>query len=203
MLPPALSRRPAHRVRVALAAIAAAGALSATGASAAPITYAGHLASGVTSIGAVDADTGPWGGAAGWQFWTFDAKLFDQVTITVERLDGALDPVIGVWFGQEADSAAYFDMASDSLASTWMGRGDDELPAFVPGGANGDARVQFTSLFTGRFVVAVADHALTPGGTSSMDYRITLAVPEPSTYAQLAAGLLLMGSLTWLRAKRR
>ena len=195
-------RRPAHGLRATLAALAAAGALSATGASAAPITYAGHLAGGVTSIGSVDADTGPWDGAAGWQFWTFDAKLFDQVSITVERLDGALDPVIGVWFGQEADTAAYFDMSSDSLASTWMGLGDDELAAFVPG-AGGDARVQFTSLFTGRFVVAVADHALTPGGTSSMDYRITMAVPEPSTYMQLAAGLLLMGGLAWTRAKRR
>ncbi|MCH2242565.1 MAG: hypothetical protein MK041_11705, partial [Aquabacterium sp.] len=192
----------AHGLRATLAALAAAGALSATGASAAPITYAGHLAGGVTSIGSVDADTGPWDGAAGWQFWTFDAKLFDQVSITVERLDGALDPVIGVWFGQEADTAAYFDMSSDSLASTWMGLGDDELAAFVPG-AGGDARVQFTSLFTGRFVVAVADHALTPGGTSSMDYRITMAVPEPSTYMQLAAGLLLMGGLAWTRAKRR
>lgn len=202
MLSPTFPRRPPHGLRAALAAIAAAGALSANGASAAPIPYAGHLANGVTAIGSVAADTGPWGGAAGWQFWTFDANLFDQVSITVERLDGALDPVIGVWFGQEADASAYFDMSSDSLASTWMGLGDDELAAFVPG-AGGDARVEFTSLFTGRFVVAVADHALTPGGTAAMDYRITLAVPEPATYMQLAAGLLLMGTLAWTRAKRR
>lgn len=202
MFSPPFLRRRARGVRAALAAVAAAGALAATSASAAPLTYAGHLANGVTAIGSVDADTGPWDGAAGWQFWTFDAKLFDQVTITVERLDGALDPVIGVWFGQETDTSAYFDMGSDSLASTWMGLGDDELAAFVPG-AGGDARVQFTSLFTGRFVVAVADHALTPGGTAAMDYRITMAVPEPATYLQLAAGLLMMGSLAWLRTKRR
>lgn len=199
---PALLRRPALGLRAALAALATAGALSATGASAAPLSYAGHLLNGVPVTGTVAADTGPWSGAAGWQFWTFDAQLFDTVTLTVERLDGALDPVIGVWFGQEADTSAYFDMASDSLATTWMGLGDDELPAFVAG-AGGDARVQFTSLFSGRFVVAVADHALTPGGGSAMDYRITLAVPEPSTYLQLAAGLLMMGSLAWLRTKRR
>lgn len=185
--------------KLALAWLLASGAA----AHAAPISYAGHLGLGGSAIGSVDADTGPWTDGSGWQFWTFNANLFDQVTITVERLSADLDPVFGVWFGQEADTSAYFDMSSDSLASTWIGMGDDELPAFTVGGLGGDGKLEFTSYTSGTFVIAVADHLLTPGGLSDMPYRVTVAVPEPETYAQLVAGMLLLGGLSIARRNRK
>ncbi len=157
---------------------------------AAPLTYAGHLAGPSSVIGTAAPDSGPYGSADSWQFWTFDAIVNVDVTIMVERLASGLDPVFGVWFGQESDTTSYFDMFSSSLHTAWMGAGDDELGASPLGGPGGDALLTFTPPGTGRFVIAVGNYADAVG---PLDYRLTVnAVPEPGTYAMLGAGLLVL-----------
>jgi hypothetical protein len=156
-------------------------------AQAVPVVTAGHLGQGGSAIGSVDADTGPWTSADGWQFWTFEADLGDHVVVTVEHLSPDLDPVFGVWFGTESDTSQYYDMGSDSVSSTWFGMGDDGVGTL-------DGRVEFTSLVSGIFTVAVADHELTPGGSNDMAYRISV-VPEPATYALMLAGLAGLAAL--------
>jgi hypothetical protein len=155
-----------------------------------PVTHAGHLGGSSSVIGSAGPGSGPYDAADSWQFWTFDAIVNVDVTIMVERLAAGIDPVFGVWFGQEADTASYFDMFSSSLHTAWMGAGDDELGSNPLGGPGGDALLTFTPPGTGRVVIAVGNYADAAG---PLGYRLTVnAVPEPGSYAMLGAGLLAL-----------
>lgn len=196
----------AQRKVFAGAAMAALLAISQSAHSEMP-AYAGHLDFGGIGTGAVTADSGPFGTPELWSFWTLNVPFTSEsvpfsapVTITVRRLVADLDPVIGVWLGQESDTANYFDMASDALTSTWYGMGDDELPANVGTGPGGDARVSFTATLPGTYVVAVADYAFNGSSGGELPYQITAAIPEPETYALMLAGLGLVG---WAASRRR
>jgi hypothetical protein len=199
----------AQRKTLIGAAVAALMALSQPAHSAAPV-YEGHLGAGGVANGMVSPDSGPFGTPQLWDFWTLTVPFASDpvpfsapVTVTVRRLDANLDPVIGVWFGEEADVGNYFDMASDALTSTWFGMGDDELPANLGSGPGGDARVSFSAALPGTYVIAVADHTLaaTPGG--QLAYQITASVPEPETYALMLAGVGLVGMAASRRRKPR
>jgi hypothetical protein len=168
-----------------VAAVAAACAMGA--AQAAPPLIAGSLGAGGTVAGSAAPSSGPYGPAANWQFWTFEAVANLNVTVTVLRQAAALDPVFGVWYGVDTDTANYFDMFSSSVNTTWFGSGDDELPAAVPGGPGGDARLTFTPLASGTYLVAVGNFA---SANDALGYQLSVAaVPEPGTYALFAAGL--------------
>lgn len=170
-----------------LAGIAAgAAALYAGGAQAVPIVYEGTLQNFQSTTGNASPDSGPFGDASGWSFWKFDAWFTNTVQIFVGRLVGDLDPVMGVWFGTEFDTDNYFsDMTSSSLFTTLVGFGDDERPANVAG-FGGDPYIKFIAPATGTYVVAVADHSFSPTTAADLSYRITLAIPEPGTFALAA-----------------
>ncbi len=186
----------------ALAALIAAAAAAAMPASAAAPVYAGTIGSGEYS-GAVDADTGPFAQASGWQFWKFSAPAFTDIRIEITPLDAALDPIVAAWFGEESDVANYFDMTSDSLTTSFMGFADG-ASMFAPSGAGEPAVLSFnTGGLAGTFVVAVADHELTPGGSAGMAYTMTAAVPEPETWLQMGLGGALLAGLGLRRKSRR
>jgi hypothetical protein len=155
---------------------------------AAPVSYQGSLNGGI-GFGNASADSAPFGDASSWQFWSFDAVFGQKIDITVSRLIGVLDPVLGVWFGTEADTDFYFDnMTADSLFTTLVGFGDDELPpAFA--GPGGDPFVSFIAPATGAYVLAIADHSFVPTTASALPYQVSLEVPEPGTLALTALAL--------------
>lgn len=174
----------------------AGGLLVAAATQAAPVSYQGTLTTGTFS-GSVAADSGPWSDGANWSFWQFSAPFLADVTITVTPSSAAFDPVIAVFYGTEADTAAYWDLrtGTDSV-HVGFADGPDE---FLPGGPGEAATLRFNNVYGGgTFVLAIADYA--DGlGQGSLGYTITAAVPEPGTYALMLGGIALLG----LTARRR
>ncbi|HKY01619.1 MAG TPA: hypothetical protein VJM53_03625, partial [Burkholderiales bacterium] len=171
------------------AAAAGVAALCVSNAYAVPVSYQGSLTGGGVGFGNATADSGPFGDASGWQFWSFDAVFGQKIDIKVSRLIGVLDPVLGVWFGAEADTDNYFgDMTSSSLFTTLVAFGDDEMLPNVAG-LGGDPFLSFIALGTGTYVFAIADHSFDPTTTGALPYQVSLEVPEPGTLA--LAGLAL------------
>ena len=197
----ALARKLRRRIRAWITAGVLATGLAAPGAHAIPVSYAGDLGAGGSAAGVAAPDSGPFGTPELWDFWTVSAPFGAKVAITVRRLAADLDPVFAVWLGQEADTAAYFDMFSDSVNTTWFGAGDDELAANVAGGPGGDAFVSFTAMAAGTYVIGVADHTFTPTTAGNLPYLITAAVPEPSTALLLLGGLAAACSLRTRRKR--
>ncbi|MBA2721564.1 MAG: PEP-CTERM sorting domain-containing protein [Methylibium sp.] len=180
----------------------AAGLFAAGTVQAAPISFAGTLAAGSIESGSVLAESGPFGNGDNWSFWQFSVPFLEPVSITVTPLSAGFDPIVGVWYGIESDTANYFDMLSSSLNTTFAAGADGSGP-FDLGGVGEPATVSFDNVFgTGPFVLAIADYA--DGlGSGSLDYRIsvTAPIPEPQTYALMGLGLALMAGM--MRARRR
>lgn len=186
------------RLAAAAATALAATLIAATPAQAVPVSYVGSLAPSGSVTDFATPDSGPFADASGWRFWTFNATFGQSVSIVVQRLVAALDPVIGVWFGQETDTDNYFgSMTTDSLFTTNVGFGDDELPANVAGGPAGDALVSFIAPASGTYVLAVADSTFTPTQISQLGYRVSLSVPEPGSLALI--GIAAFGALALRR----
>jgi len=187
--PATLARQLRHSLRALLTAGALAWGLAAQSVHAIPLSYTGDLGTGRSATDAAAPDSGPFGTPEVWDFWTVSAPLGAKVTISVQRLVADLDPVFGVWFGQETNTASYFDMFSDSVNTTWFGAGDDELLANLVGGPGGDALLSFIAVVPGTYVIAVADHTFTATTSGNLPYLITAAVPEPSTALLLLGGI--------------
>ena len=175
-----------------LAAAALAGLLSA-GAHAAAPTIAGQLSSG-THQGSVAAESYfHIGGAENWSFWTFDAAFLTDVSITVTPNDSSFDPVIAVWYGIEPDTANYFDLTSSSLLTVFVAGSDGSASNPFAGAGEAASLSFFNDYGNGPFVLAIADWQ-DGAGAGALGYTITASVPEPSTWAQLALGLGLLGA---------
>ena len=73
-------------------------------AQAVPVVSNGDLTNGVLQSGAMAVDSLLF--PAIWDFWTFNANAGDNITVTGRRIPTGSnnDPVIGVWFGIEADT---------------------------------------------------------------------------------------------------
>jgi hypothetical protein len=154
-------------------------------AQATPIAYT-PLVSGDTA-GSVAAESGPFGGAENWSYWTFDLEFLKKATITVTPISADFDVVIAVFYGQEADSDFYADMLSGGLTSVPVDFADGLTPFDT--GVGVPAQVRFTNTFgNAPFVLAIADY--TDGlGASPLDYTISAQIPEAQTLALMLAGL--------------
>ncbi len=168
---------------VALSLAAAGNAL------AAPPVYQGTLTSG-SFEGSVAAESGPWGTPESWSFWQFSADFFSDVSIVVTPRDPSHDVYIAVWYGLESDTANYFNMASGSLNTVFVGSADG-LSLFAPDGAGEPAALSFVNHYgNGVFTLAVADY-VDGQGSGMLPYTVAAVVPEPATAALWLAGLAL------------
>lgn len=175
-----------------LAAAALVGLLS-SGAQAAAPTIANQLSSG-TQQGSVAAESYfHVGGAENWSFWTFDAAFLTEVSITVTPGDAAFDPIIAVWYGIESDTANYFDLTSSSLNTLFVAGSDGSESNPFAGAGEAASLSFFNNYGNGPFLLAIADWQ-DGSGSGALAYTITASVPEPSTWAQLALGLGLLGA---------
>ena len=143
-------------------------------------------------LGTVQAESGPWGTANLWSFWSFEVPFFGEATITVTPNESEIDIVMAVWYGLESDVSIYFDMSTGSLNSVFVGSADDNLNGV------GESLSFLNEYGSERFVLAIADYK-DEMGFGQLGYTITAAVPEPETYAMLLAGLGLIG----VAARRR
>ena len=160
-------------------------------AQAVPVTYQGVLVSGVAATGTAGGFSLFLDDGANVSFWRFQASAGDRVTFAVDRLSANFDPALSLYFGvTSADTSAFLGSAS------WGGLGyigglDDERPAFLLPGPNGDPFGGFTVASTGMYTVAVGGGLSTDAGRYS--YRILMTdvspVPEPETAALFLVGL--------------
>ena len=140
----------------------------------------------------------------GVQFWQFDATAGSDVTLSVNRLNGNLDPALSFYEGTTSADTSTFNSAGSFGGLTYIGSLDDEAPPFVgPTGFTGDPLGTFADR---------DDRRLHRGGRrqrqhrygGAYPYRITMSVgaapvPEPSALALMAVGL---ASLAFLRRRR-
>ncbi|ARU55349.1 hypothetical protein OLMES_1267 [Oleiphilus messinensis] len=155
-------------------------------ANAVPVVYQGELVYGMTKTGSI---TDPF--ATGTDWWFFHANTGDVITLTVNRLDPALNPSFSVYFGLQNDT----DLLSPVVAFA-----DDELQE-LPGmeGLFADPQLEsFSVSKTGTYSVAVNNES--QDQNEPLDYQIELSegeVPAPATLALL--GIAAIG----MRVSRR
>lgn len=180
-------------------------------ASADPITFQ-ILPSGVPTAG--DLTTlSVYDNAKFADYWVFWATAGDNITVMVERVDGALDPAQWIYFGSYSDSAdPGFTTNGITLGtgSEFIVFGDDEMAPAVPG-PWGDPRSMFIAPTEGWYTVAVTSFLSGPvPGDGDYDYLITVRGntgipkyapnPEPGTMILLSGALAAAGA--WRRRRR-
>ncbi len=181
---------------------------------AAPVVYEGTLSLGGTLTGSLKEGnvTDP----AQWDLWRFSAPAGRMIELTVRRLSGAMDPLMGLWSGLEADTDDYANppdlpgrisagtatvadtgLSRDGLLSSNIGSGDDQLTPGVPG-PFGDPRITLSLSVSGDYTVAVADWGWSLGFATPRDFSYSIGlrditpVPLPGSMLLLLAGLLFL-----------
>lgn len=168
-----------------LSGVVLAGVALTSGAQAAPITYEGMLTRNVVEFGQVEPEPIPGVGTFG-DWWFFNARAGDQITVTGRRLERALDPAFDLYFGfGDTDLLQFVDF------------GDDELEPLTIMGPFGDPQVTFTAIRSGTYSVHLWSFLSdNPGPDGVYDYLIFItpaSVPEPAMLGLFGAGLLSVG----------
>jgi hypothetical protein len=169
-----------------------------------PVVYDGTLVSGVTTPGEIgqNPEAGPQDPEYA-DYWLFWATAGDNVTVTVRRVDGELDPVLFVYDKDFVYTTGLgLSGGTDHLrdGTHLIGWVDDSLPPAVPGPWR-DADFSFTAYVTGWHTAAVAEYASwSLPADGDYDYTIRVdgatrqrgggsSVPEPALLAFLACGI--------------
>jgi len=207
------SPRQQSPVRLRLVCLLVTG-LMAAAIQAAPVVYDGTLSLGGSLAGSLKEGnvTDP----AQWDLWRFSAPAGRVIELTVQRINGAMDPLMGLWLGLEADTDNYAKPADlpakisagtativdtglgrDSLHNTQIGSGDDQIPPPVPG-PFGDPQITLALSVTGDYTVAVADWGWSLGFGTPRDFNYVIGlrditpVPLPASVLMLLTGLLFL-----------
>lgn len=156
------------------------------------ISYEGTLSDGVSSEGEVLGDyNSPSSDLA--DYWTFFGNMGDIVTITVNRIDSALDPALWIFAGIFGDDSV-FGATLNAGDAGYLGFADDQIPHAGPFG-DPTITLALTLPGTGQYTAIVTNFA--SGASDRYRYNITgqgiVNVPEPGTLALLGIGLLGMG----------
>jgi hypothetical protein len=172
---------------------------------AAPVAYSGTLVSGVGATGTAAGFSWFLDQGSGVSFWQFSANANDVVTLRVDRLNANFDPALSFYRGTTSADTSLFNSAASWGGMTFIAGLDDEHPAFLTPGPNGDPFGTFTIAVGGSYTIAVGGSGSTDAG--NYPYRLTMtdvaAVPEPETLALLALGFgALAARRRRLRAKR-
>jgi len=169
---------------------------------AAPVAYSGTLVSNVGANGSAGGFSWFLDQGAGVSFWQFSASANDLVTLRVDRLNGNFDPALSLYRGTTSADTAAFNSTGNWGGLTFLASLDDEAPAFMTPGPNGDPFGTFTIAASGVYTVAVGGSLSTDAG--AYPFRVTMsevaAVPEPETVTLLALGL---GALAMRRRRGR
>lgn len=181
-----------------------------------PLNYEGTLSNGGTGSGELPLDSTVYD-ATKADYWAIWATAGDTVTVTVDRIDGELDPIEFVFVGAFdftndpllTGGGTYFDFGSPA----YVGMGDDENPPAVPG-PWGDPMFTFVAGTTGWYTVAVTSFISGPVPLDDKDYDYQFTVrgntgdpnyqpnPEPGTIVLLSGALAAAGAWRRRRAKR-
>jgi Bacterial pre-peptidase C-terminal domain/PEP-CTERM motif len=169
---------------------------------AAPIAYEGVLVPGVADTGSVGGFSWFLEEGAQVDYWRFSGVAGEIVTLSVNRLNGNLDPALSLYSGITSADTSLFSASGSWGGLTFIGSLDDEHPAFLTPGPGGDPFGSFTLPSAGNYTVAIGGSTSTDAG--SYPYRVTLTavtpVPEPETWATLGLGLAALG---FLRQRRQ
>ena len=182
------------RFRNVLVALSLATLLPALG-HAAPLVYSGSLASGVAANGTAGGFSWFLNDGSGVSFWQFHANASDTVTLRVDRLNANFDPGLSLYSGTTSADLSGFDSAGSWGGLTFIASLDDEHPAFMSPGPNGDPFGTFTITTSGFYTIAVGGSLSTDDGV--YPYQITMtdvaAVPEPEVMTLLVVGMVALG----------
>src|SRR5438270_669587 len=109
-----------------------------------PVAYSGTLVSGAGVTGAAGGFSWFLDQGSAVSFWQFQANTNDVVTLAVDRLNGNFDPAFSFYRGTTSADTSLFSSTASWGGLTFIGSRDDERPAFLTPGPNGDPFGTFT-----------------------------------------------------------
>jgi hypothetical protein len=164
-------------------------------AQAAPVAYSGTLVSGAGVTGSAAGFSWFLDQGGGVSFWQFSANANDVVTLQVDRLNANFDPALSFYRGTTSADTSLFNSSASWGGLTFIAGLDDERPAFLTPGPNGDPFGTFTVAASGLYTVAIGGSLSTDAGNYPYRVTMTTAVPEPEAAALLALGLGLLAAM--------